>query len=73
MLIDLQMPGLDGFETTRLIRAKLGGRPLPIIAVTANARATDHQAAAAAGMNDFLTKPVRQDKLRACLEKWLKK
>ncbi len=73
VLIDLQMPGLDGFETTRLIREKLGGRALPIIAVTANARTTDHQAAAAAGMDDFLTKPVRQDKLRACLEQWLKK
>jgi CheY-like chemotaxis protein len=73
ILIDLQMPGLDGFETTRLIRHKLGGRLLPIIAVTANAHAKDQEAAAAAGMDDFLTKPIRQDKLRACLERWLKK
>ena len=73
LLIDLQMPGLDGFETTRLIRQKLGGRLLPIIAVSANAQLRDREAAAAAGMDDFLTKPIRQDKLRACLERWLKK
>jgi CheY-like chemotaxis protein len=73
VLIDLQMPGLDGFETTRLIRGKLDGRPLPIVAVTANAGAETREAAAAAGTNDFLTKPVRQDELRACLERWIGK
>jgi signal transduction histidine kinase/CheY-like chemotaxis protein len=73
VLIDLQMPGLDGFETTRMIRQKLEGLPLPIVAVTANARAEDRAAATAAGMDDFLTKPVRHDELRACLERWLKK
>ena len=71
VFVDLQMPGLDGFETTRMIRQKLEGRPLPIVAVTANARAEDRAAAAAAGMDDFLTKPVRHDELRACLERWL--
>ncbi|MEJ1971015.1 MAG: ATP-binding protein [Lacunisphaera sp.] len=73
VLIDLQMPGLDGFETTRLIREKLGGRPLPIIAVTANAGAENRLAAANADMDDFLAKPVRHDELRACLERWLEK
>ena len=73
VLIDLQMPGLDGFETTRLIRSKLEGRPLPIIAVTANAGAVTRAAAAAAGTDDFLAKPVRQDELRACLERWMGK
>jgi signal transduction histidine kinase len=73
LLIDLQMPGLDGFETTRLIREKLAGRPLPIIAVSANVQLRDREAAVAAGMDDFLTKPIRQDKLRSCLERWLKK
>ena len=73
VLIDLQMPGLDGFETTRLIREKLAGRPLPIVAVTANAGAESRLAAANAGMDDFLTKPVRHDELRACLERWLGK
>ena len=73
VLIDLQMPGLDGFETTRLIREKLDGRALNIIAVTANAGAENRAAAAAVGMDDFLTKPVRQDELRACLERWIGK
>jgi signal transduction histidine kinase/CheY-like chemotaxis protein len=73
VLIDLQMPGLDGFETARLIREKLDGRPLPIIAVTANAGAENRAAAAKVGMNDFLAKPVRQDELRVCLERWMGK
>ena len=73
VLIDLQMPGLDGFETARLIREKLDGRPLPIVAVTANAGAENRTAAATAGMDDFLTKPVRHDELRICLERWVGK
>ncbi len=73
VLIDLQMPGLDGLETTRLIREKLAGRPLTIVAVTANAGADNRAAAATAGMDDFLAKPVRHDELRACLERWLGK
>lgn len=71
ILMDCQLPGVDGFEATRQICAVLGGRAPPIIALTANARAEDQAACAAAGMNDFLTKPIRQDQLRACLEKWL--
>jgi signal transduction histidine kinase/ActR/RegA family two-component response regulator len=73
VLIDLQMPGLDGFETARLIREKLAGRPLPIVAVTANAGPENRLAAANAGMDDFLAKPVRHDELRTCLERWLEK
>lgn len=71
ILMDCQLPGVDGYEATRRIRGRLDGQRLPIIALTANDRAEDRQACAAAGMDDFLTKPVRQDELHACLAKWL--
>jgi signal transduction histidine kinase/CheY-like chemotaxis protein len=71
VLMDIQMPGIDGLETTRRIRRELLGRRLPIIALTANARSEDRRACDAAGMDDFLSKPVRQAELRACLERWL--
>ncbi|MFA5057073.1 MAG: response regulator, partial [Opitutaceae bacterium] len=72
VLMDLRMPGIDGVETTRRIRRRLEGRSLPIIAVTANAMADDRAECTEAGMNDFLSKPVKQDELRACLERWIK-
>jgi CheY-like chemotaxis protein len=72
VLMDLQMPGIDGLETTRRIRRLLAGRRLPIIALTANVRSADRAAAAAAGMDDFLTKPVRRTELLECLGRWSK-
>jgi signal transduction histidine kinase len=71
VLMDCQMPGVDGFEATRQIRRQFSREQLPIIALTANAMASDRAACEAAGMNDFLAKPVHQEKLRLCLEKWL--
>jgi signal transduction histidine kinase/ActR/RegA family two-component response regulator len=71
ILMDCQLPGMDGFEATRHIRSHLAGRALPIIALTANARTEDRVACTEAGMDDFLTKPVRHAELRSVLEKWL--
>jgi CheY-like chemotaxis protein len=71
IFMDCQLPGIDGFETTRRARAALAGQPLPIIALTANVRPEDREACLAAGMNDFLGKPVRTETLRACLARWL--
>jgi CheY-like chemotaxis protein len=66
--MDCQLPGL---EATRRIRAHRAGRPLPIIALTANVSVQDLDACLAAGMNDFLTKPLRVEILAASLQKWL--
>ncbi len=73
VFMDCQLPGIDGFETTRRARVALAGRPLPIVALTANVRPEDREACLAAGMDDFLGKPVRTEKLRACLTRWLPK
>ncbi len=72
VLMDLNMPGIDGLETTRRIRRQLQDRPLPIIVLTANVRPEDRAASMAAGVDDFLTKPVLQDELHACLKRWIR-
>jgi CheY-like chemotaxis protein len=64
ILMDCQLPGIDGLETTRRLRRKLeGGRPVRIIALTANAGRSIRDACLAAGMDDFLTKPLRFEQL----------
>ncbi|MBE7217604.1 MAG: response regulator [Caulobacteraceae bacterium] len=68
VLMDLRMPGLDGLETARRLRAR--GDRTPVAALTANAFAEDRRAALAAGMDDFLVKPLDAGALRAVLARW---
>ncbi len=71
VFMDLRMPGIDGLETTRRIRRRLNGRPLRIVALTANAMEEDRAECLVAGMDDFITKPVQREELRNRLERWL--
>jgi len=73
VLMDCQMPGLDGFATTQRIRhgeeTQHDHTPLHIIAMTANAMTGDREKCLAAGMNDYVSKPVRTEELQAALER----
>jgi PAS domain S-box-containing protein len=71
VLMDMQMPEMDGLEATRRIRQAPGLRDLPIIAMTANAMRSDVDACLAAGMNDFVSKPIEQATLMRSLHRWL--
>lgn len=71
VLMDCQMPGMDGFETTRRIRALAGTRSrVPIIAVTAHALAGERERCLEAGMNDYVAKPVSTEQLGAVIRLW---
>ena len=83
VLMDCQMPIIDGFEATRLIRqreavtkeAATGDSPethhIPIVALTANAMRGDRERCLVAGMDDYLTKPVRKEDLKGILDRWI--
>jgi len=58
MLLDMQLPGMDGLSLARHLRAEYRGAPLVIVAVTANAMVGDEQAALAAGCDAFISKPI---------------
>ena len=73
ILMDISMPNLDGFEATRMIREHDSGKGAHtiIIGLTAHAMGGDREKCIAAGMDDYLPKPISIDMLKACLEKWL--
>jgi two-component system, sensor histidine kinase and response regulator len=71
VLMDVQMPVMDGLEATRRIRARPGFDKLPILAMTANAMAGDRQRSLAAGMNDHLAKPIDPQEVYVALRRWL--
>ncbi|MBC7531774.1 MAG: response regulator [Oligoflexus sp.] len=73
VLMDCQMPELDGYEATRRIRSHptLPRTNIPIVAMTANAITGDRERCLAAGMNDYISKPVKFDGLYSVLSRWL--
>jgi two-component system sensor histidine kinase/response regulator len=71
ILMDVQMPAMDGLEATRAIRAVAGRQDTPILAMTANAFEEDRERCLAAGMNDFIIKPVDPAALLSTLSNWM--
>jgi CheY-like chemotaxis protein/HPt (histidine-containing phosphotransfer) domain-containing protein len=71
VLMDVQMPVMDGLQATRAIRADPRLAALPVVAMTANARGEDQQRCFEAGMDDFMTKPVAPEQLYAMVAKWM--
>lgn len=69
ILMDVEMPGMDGLRTTKRIRA-LGHREVPIVAMTAHAMKEDKERCLESGMNDYLSKPIRKEVLLQMVAKW---
>jgi CheY-like chemotaxis protein len=73
VLMDCQMPELDGYDATRAVRAGQAGDPtVPIVAMTASALPADRERCLSVGMNDYIAKPVQQDQLAKALGRWLR-
>ncbi|GAB6909992.1 Response regulator receiver (fragment) [Desulfosarcina cetonica] len=73
VLMDVQMPEMDGYEATRQIRAGQAGvldAQIPIVAVTAHAMQGDRERCLAAGMSDYIAKPIKPDRLKAVIDKY---
>ncbi|HXU47864.1 MAG TPA: ATP-binding protein [Candidatus Binatia bacterium] len=72
VLLDCQMPGIDGYEAaTRIRQLESNGNHTPIVALTANALGGDREKCLAAGMDDYVAKPLQLEQLRGVLEKWI--
>jgi two-component system, sensor histidine kinase and response regulator len=71
ILMDCQMPEVDGYEATRRIRGSEHGRHVPIIAMTAHSMPGDRERCLAAGMDDYISKPVRAEQLQSVMAHWL--
>ena len=72
VLMDCQMPEMDGYEATRLLRLHPQYQSLPIIAMTANVMAGDREKVIAAGMNDHIAKPINVEEMFATLARWIR-
>ncbi|WP_341889401.1 response regulator [Variovorax sp. YR752] len=72
VLMDCQMPVMDGYAATRVLRQQARWRDLPVIAMTANAMVGDREKVLATGMNDHVAKPIKVDELFATLSRWIR-